>query len=387
MGQRQSRDSHDREPTVAPAGSPDWETRRGELEWRIWLEDQGGLDPSRWVTALSKETATLMEAGRVRSALRLLELAVSPASPVFDTLTGPRGKELALRLETSWAVVRRDEYGAGRHASGEEDPVAAKARDAEVADLDLRVRGLAAVLRGWLRYRRHRRHEREAETPAVSRGEIDVGRLEGFYRNWVLVPLRENFLRVLEDRGLTRRGFCARLGMSEAYLSQILNGRRNPSLRKLAEMSFALQVDLGRIFAVRAHRGGEEPWSDANRPEPGDTETWYPGKVNRPYAALEAHYRLLFYPGPDLPGEKILARSFLIVDPVPGELGFEQRYALHDEDETVVVASYMGTAAGGKRQRFMAPDGRTIETAAPGSGAAKSEPRLAGRVAGALVEF
>ncbi len=384
MGQRHASDPDFQDGKAGPG--PDnrkaHETRRGELEWRSWLEERSGVDPTGWVTALSQETAQLMERGQTRAAVRLLELSTSPASPAFDTLTGPRAKELALRLETSWAVVRRSMTKA--RASGEPLP---ENVEADVADLDARFAGLVAVLRNWLRYRRNRRHERESGSAGTARGNVDAKQVESFYQGWVLEPLRENFLRVLEDRGLTRRNFCSRLGISEAYLSQILNGRRNPSLRKLAEISYALQVDLGRIFAVGAHRGGDEPWSVGDRPEPGDTVSWYPGKVSRPYAALEAHYRLLFYPGPDLPGEKILARSFLIVDPAPKELGFDGRYALHDEADTVVVASYAGAAGGGKRQKFMAPDGRTLETVAPATGDGKGTARLVGRVTGTLVEF
>ena len=181
---------------------------------------------------------------------------MSPAGPVFDTLTGPRAKELALRLETGWGVVRRD----AQAAAGDRE------RRRTWRIWTRASRSLVSVFRSWLRYRRRRRHERELPEPQVSRSEIDPGRFEAFYRNWVLVPLRENFLRVLEDRGLTRRSFCARLGMSEAYLSQILNGRRNPSLRKVAEISYALQVDLGRIFAVSARRGGDAPWAEGATP-------------------------------------------------------------------------------------------------------------------------
>jgi transcriptional regulator with XRE-family HTH domain len=191
---------------------------------------------------------------------------------------------------------------------------------------------------------------------------------------------------------MTRRQFCARLGISEAYLSQIVNGRRNPSLRKVAEMSRVLRVDLGRLFAVRAMPGGATPWSGGQgAPEPGDAGGWYPGKVSRPYAALEAHYRLVFYPGPDLAGEKIPARSYLVVDPRPGELGFEAKYALQDEEDRTAVASFAG-GGGGKRQRFITPDGRALDAAVgPAFGeeetAAARAPRFLGRIAGVLVEF
>jgi transcriptional regulator with XRE-family HTH domain len=353
--------------------SPPLEVRPGELEWRLWLDDRGALDAPDWVTALSREATTRIEDADPGSAIRLLELAVSPASPVFDGLTGPRARELAGRLVKAWeAVGSRDE--------------------AVFGPWEDRLGAILAVLRRWVRYRRHRRRERAEASAASPPEERSRDDLDAFYRDWVLIPLRENFLRVLEDRGVTRRQFCASLGMSEAYLSQILNGRRNPSLRKLSEISRALEVDLGRLFAVRAHRGSDSPWGSGSRPEPGDTPNWYPGKVSRPYAALEAHYRLIFYPGPDLPGEKILARSFLIVDPVPGELAFEGRYALQDENEVVLVASYAGTSGGGKRQRFMATDGRTLEVpvSSPQAGedkVSRGESHFLGRVTGTLVEF
>ncbi len=343
------------------------ETCPGELELRGWLEDQGNPDATAWVTLLSREAGRLFGEDRGPAAVRFLELAASPASPVFEGLTGPRARELGQRLK--------------RAHGGRLTP-----------SWDERFQDVLAVLERWVRYRRSRRKELEERTPRPRRTEApDTAEVEEYYRNWVLTPLRENFLRLLEDRGVSRRQFCASLGISEAYLSQILNGRRNPSLRKLSEMSRALEVDLGRLFAVRAHRGGGTPWAEGGeRPEPGDTPTWYPGKVSRPYAALEAHYRLVFYPGPDLPGEKILARSHLIVDPVPGELTFKERYALQDADGVVLVVSFAGTTGGGKRQRFMTADGRTLEVSvaeSARSGGKPGEAHILGRVTGTLVEF
>ena len=67
MGQRHDSDPDPRtvETVRASSGPQPPETRPGELEWRVWLEEHGGLDPTGWVTALSQETASLMEAGRV----------------------------------------------------------------------------------------------------------------------------------------------------------------------------------------------------------------------------------------------------------------------------------------------------------------------------------
>lgn len=347
----------------------------GEMEWRQWLNDPGVPETPEWVPLLSREAGRLMQAGDVGGAVRLLEQAVSPASPVFDALTGPKARDLAARLKRGWMDAH---------------PEGVAARD----PWDERFREAHVVLERWVRYRKQRRTESaDAETGKTAAPEVSEEANEAFFRQWVLTPLRENFLRVMDDRGLTRRQFCSSLGISEAYLSQILNGRRNPSLRKLADISRALEVDLGRLFAVRLRASGDSPWSsDAARPEPGDAGSWYPGKVSRPYAALEAHYRLVFYPGPDLPGEKIVARSFLVVDPVPGEMKFEQRYALEDEADVVVVASFAGTMAAGRKHRFMTGDGRTLEVPVvdPTRGtlrAAKGEPWLLGRIAGTLVEF
>ncbi len=351
------------------------EHRPGELEWRLWLEDRGHLDAAGWVTSLSQETARLAASDGPGPVVRLLEQAVNPVSPVFDALTGPRARELATRLEELWRGV---ESGVPNQA----------------VPWRWRYRELDAVLRRWVRYRRNRRLEQAEAGESPPRKERPSDQIEAYYQNWVLIPLRENFLRVLEDRGVTRRTFCSQLGMSEAYLSQILNGKRNPSLHKLAEISHALRVDLGRLFAVRAHRGGSLPWGPGPQsPEPGDTGTWHPGKISRPYAALEAHYRLVFYPGPDLPGEKIVARSHLIVDPEPSELVYTERYALQDENDLVVVGSYAGPASAGKRHRFIAAgDGRVLEVASGGAArpagkSPKGEASVLGRVAGTLVEF
>ncbi len=326
--------------------------RPGQPELADWLEQVNAAGPVEWVQALGDEVEALMSGGDLETAVRLLEQATGPSSPMFPALTGPKGKQLGARVRA-----------AREGALGEADPW-----------WEARLEGLLAVLDQWVRYKRVVRKRVPAAEPR-DRTLGDLSDSDTFYQNWVLQPFRQNLRRLLEDRKISRKQFCEDMGISQAYLSQILRGIRSPSLSLVSDVSRVLEIHIGRLFAVQH----ATTTASGATPEPGDTRRWYPGKVGRPYAALEAHYQLVFYPGPAVPEEKIPARCHLIVDSEKREPRAEIRYVLRMPDGRLVVASVLGGAVG-ERGRFVGVMGETVEVG--GEGAVNL-----GRVRGVLVEY
>ena len=340
----------------------------GEREWRDWLESRGAIGPREWAASLAAEAGERIDRGETACAVRLLETAVSPASPVFARLTGPPAKRLARDLETRWNAA----------TESEREPSREWAR---------RFEDVLAVLNQWIRYRRSLEHEMKGRSglradPLPAREEDTGGRetSDAYYRDWVLEPFKENLLAILGARGLSRKQFCRHIDISDAYLSQILNGRRTPSLKKLADISWALRTMFWRLFLTKH---GTPAGGDAEGPpEPGDSATWRAGQVSRPRDALERHFKLVFYPGPALPEERLPARSQLIVNPAPGVLKEGTRYVVRDPEGTVGVASYVGLAHDEPgRRRFVEPSGRTLW-----EGTVEDGVEILGELRGVLVE-
>ncbi|MDX8410610.1 MAG: helix-turn-helix transcriptional regulator [Mariprofundaceae bacterium] len=71
----------------------------------------------------------------------------------------------------------------------------------------------------------------------------------------------------MEELGVNRAYLAGRLGKSKAYVSQLLSGSRNMTLRSLADISFALglekpQFTFGLYVAIAADNSGEWQASD-----------------------------------------------------------------------------------------------------------------------------
>lgn len=56
--------------------------------------------------------------------------------------------------------------------------------------------------------------------------------------------LTEQLLRLFDEKGVTKAAVARNGGMSEAYLYQVLSGRRNPSRDRLLCICFGLETSL-----------------------------------------------------------------------------------------------------------------------------------------------
>ena len=56
--------------------------------------------------------------------------------------------------------------------------------------------------------------------------------------------LAELIARLMEDRGVTKAELARRLGKSRAWVTQLLSGRANMTLRTFAEVTYALGAEV-----------------------------------------------------------------------------------------------------------------------------------------------
>jgi len=57
-----------------------------------------------------------------------------------------------------------------------------------------------------------------------------------------------NILRLLEEQGMTKQELSARAGVSISFLSDLTNGKANPSLRVMESIANALDVPLPTLL-------------------------------------------------------------------------------------------------------------------------------------------
>ncbi len=78
---------------------------------------------------------------------------------------------------------------------------------------------------------------------------------EEFQLENLLYILTEEFHRRLKETGLTQRELARRLNVSDAYVSKLLSGKANMSLKTLIKLSTALGLQVEITFKKVA-RGG-----------------------------------------------------------------------------------------------------------------------------------
>lgn len=57
----------------------------------------------------------------------------------------------------------------------------------------------------------------------------------------LILDTTELILQIMEDKEITRTELAQRIGRTKGYVSQLLNGNRNMTLRTLATIAYALQ--------------------------------------------------------------------------------------------------------------------------------------------------
>jgi plasmid maintenance system antidote protein VapI len=73
----------------------------------------------------------------------------------------------------------------------------------------------------------------------------------------LITEVTETIWKVMEEAGINKTDLANRMGATKGYVSQVLSGSRNMTLRTLADICFAL--DLSPKFQVEMQRC-VQPW-------------------------------------------------------------------------------------------------------------------------------
>lgn len=90
----------------------------------------------------------------------------------------------------------------------------------------------------------------------------DKGRL--FSQESLIVATAETIWEEMERRNVTKAGLAEMLGKSKAFVTQILSGDRNMTLRTLADIAFALEVQV-ELRLRPALRSADWQYSEISR--------------------------------------------------------------------------------------------------------------------------
>lgn len=74
----------------------------------------------------------------------------------------------------------------------------------------------------------------------------------------LILAATEMILELMEDEDLTRMELAKKVGKSKGHISQLLNGKRNMTLKTLAEIAFALNTRVN-VAAQGLRESQEEP--------------------------------------------------------------------------------------------------------------------------------
>lgn len=79
------------------------------------------------------------------------------------------------------------------------------------------------------------------EFPVISERELSCARL--------VFNTTEDILLAMQDQGFTQSALAKKLGKSKSYVCQLLDGTRNMTLKTLADISYALNVDVKVVIS------------------------------------------------------------------------------------------------------------------------------------------
>ena len=90
----------------------------------------------------------------------------------------------------------------------------------------------------------------------------DARRMPEFWEEGAIMAFTEALAIVMDDQRITRTELARRLGTSQAYVTRLLSGNANFTLRTMAKLAYALgmELDVGlrpqRATALPAESGG-----------------------------------------------------------------------------------------------------------------------------------
>ena len=82
----------------------------------------------------------------------------------------------------------------------------------------------------------------------------------------LILDVTESIFEALEKQGKNRADLAAAMGRSAAYVSQLLNGSRNMTLRTLADIAFSLGIEPRFEVGYRDQLCNDQNWMSLIKP-------------------------------------------------------------------------------------------------------------------------
>lgn len=104
-----------------------------------------------------------------------------------------------------------------------------------------------------------------------------------YFQNDFILSTAIAINRAIEEEGVSQKDLAARLGRSEGYVSQVLSGGTNLTLRTLADFAYGLGFVVDVVLRKSASHALAEP-----------KQLWTPTKIARPKEseAADSQYAL-----------------------------------------------------------------------------------------------
>lgn len=95
----------------------------------------------------------------------------------------------------------------------------------------------------------------------MDRLENDPEEMRLFQQEWLILEVTEVVANVMEEKGIRKKDLAEELGRSKGYVTQLLDGRANMTLRTISDVMWALgcslSVDARPLGFSSNRRGGE----------------------------------------------------------------------------------------------------------------------------------
>ncbi len=116
-----------------------------------------------------------------------------------------------------------------------------------------------------------------AQTWVEARTE-DPERMKGFQQERLILEITELIGRLMKEQGVSKAQLAERLGTTKGYITQLLDGRTNMTLRTISDVVFALGRSLNitdqplAVSVAPVPGAREDSIVDGDEPDFGGTE-------------------------------------------------------------------------------------------------------------------
>jgi transcriptional regulator with XRE-family HTH domain len=99
--------------------------------------------------------------------------------------------------------------------------------------------------------------------PLVDNLENDADEMRLFQQEWLILEVTELIASLMEEKGIRKKDMAEELGRSKGYVTQLLDGRANMTLRTVSDVMWALGCSLevdAKAIGFNSKRGARESY-------------------------------------------------------------------------------------------------------------------------------